>query len=142
MDPMYVTGVAMLTAVAVVFAITEVVVCVGLLTGRDEADPTRLLIGLVAGVATHLSLYALSHSLLVAALGLVPIAATAAIRTPRTWRPPPRLARPAPETAIVAQPVVPGMVAGDDIRWNRKLTAREEQVWESIRRSLDEGDTS
>lgn len=142
MDPMHVTSVAMLTAVAVVFAVTEVVVCAGLLTSGGEADPARLLAGLGAGVATHLSLYALSHSLLVAALGLVPIAATAAVRTPRTWRPPPRLARPVPENAIAAQPAVPGMIAGDDIRWSRKLTAREEQAWESIRRSLDEGDTS
>lgn len=145
MDPVHVTITAVLGAVGVVFVAMQVVVCVGLLRERTAPTPGRLFAGLGAAVVTHLCLYYLTGSAWVAALGVAPIVVVAALCTPRTWQPPPRAARarPGEPDSVTVQPVVLGSRSGERERGNGgeddgRLSEREQQAWESIRRALDE----
>jgi len=143
MSPAHVTVVALLVAVALVAAVTEIVVCVGLLTQRDATatqTEARLCVGLLAAVVTHLAVYYVTHRVWIATACVVPFGVVVAMRTPRGWQPPPRHARamagtegaPRGDVSAVVQPI------GDTSASNPELSETERQAWDSIRRSFGE----
>jgi hypothetical protein len=153
MNPMHVTITVVLAAVAAGCVVAEVVACVLLLRGKKEPPIRPLLLGLAAAIGAHLSVYGLTGRAWGAAFCVVPLAAVVVMCTPRTWQPPPRRARLARAPGSrAAAPSIPGMADGDQVGWTSTageisvrsvteddqapLSAKEQQAWESIRRSL------
>ena len=157
MNPLHITVDVVLGAVAVVCLVVELGSCLVLLRQRSDPDGRPLLVGLLAAIGTHLSVFGMTDGAWAPLLCVLPYAVVVALCLPRTWQPPPRRARLARAALgeLAAPPELPEVLESDQIRWTSSagdvavrpvsdtedteqapLSASEQEAWDSLRRSL------
>jgi hypothetical protein len=136
-DALHLTATVVLAAAAVLCGVIELVCCVAMLRRKAMPAARPMVAGLLAAVGAHLAVYAMTGQVWGAAVCVLPFLAVVVLCIPRTWQPPPRLARlaRAPLGELMAPPELPAVLENDQVSWTS--TAGEVVV-----KSVDESATA
>jgi hypothetical protein len=118
-DPLHTTATVVLAAAAVVCGVVELTSCVAMLRHKAAPAARPMLAGLLAAVGAHLAVYGMTGQAWTSALCVLPFLAVVVMCIPRTWQPPPRLARlaRAPLGELTAPPELPAVLENDQVSW-------------------------